>query len=551
MIFLSTLLISMFITMALIPILRTTALRLNKGLDLPEQRKIHAVAKPRVGGIAMACGTLLPMLLWMEADRHINAVFIGAWIIVLFGILDDLKSLGWQAKICGQIAAAAVVVFYGGIKICSLGACLPPDTLLPDFISLPLTFLVIVGVTNAINLSDGLDGLAGGISLLIFICIAYLAHSVSGLTDSLFVATISVAVIGSIIGFLRFNTYPATVFMGDTGSQLLGFLAITLSVGLTQSSQVISPALPLLLIGFPVLDTLTVMTERMSHGRSPFKADKNHFHHKLMRLGFYHTEAVVAIYAISALLIITGFTLRNYSEWLLMGFYAVFSGMVVAGFAYVEKKDCRLNRQGAFDLHFKQRLRFLKDHAVLIKMVYVMLQILLSLVLLAACIVPADFPAAMSLGTGTAAAVVLALWALRSKWLLPVMRVIYYLTIPLLVFMAGVDPGRWVASVGMELYRVSFVVLAILIVMTLKFTRREKGFYTTPMDFLILFIALVVPNLPDPRLRNLHLGALAAETIVLYYAFEVFTGEQRGNYEKLTLINLTLLVVASVRGLMF
>lgn len=539
----------MFITMALVPIFRSMAFRLNKGLDLPEARKIHNAPKPRVGGIAMAIGTLLPVLLWAEAGRHINAIVIGAWIIVFFGVADDLKSLGWKTKIFGQSLAAAVVVFYGGIKICNLGACLPENTLLPDMISIPFTFLVIIGVTNAINLSDGLDGLAGGISLLIFICIAYLAYSLSSITNSFFEVALSIAVIGSIIGFLRYNTYPATVFMGDTGSQLLGFMAVTISVGLTQSTPVLSPALPLLLMGFPVLDTLTVMVERITHGRSPFAADNNHFHHKLIRLGLFHTEAVVAIYSISAFLIISGFFLRHHSEWLLLGFYAVFSIIVLAGFTHFEKQEHRLNREGLIDLRIKQRLLILKEHAILIRVVFIMLQVLLPLVLLATCMIPETIPKAMSFGTLPGAFLILMLWAFKTRWLLPVMRIVYYLIVPMLVFLAGAQPGQWVEPVALDLYQISYAATALLIVMTLKFTRREKGFHTTPMDFLILFIALVVPNLPDPRLQSLHLGSLAAQTIVLYYAFEVFAGEQRGNYEKLILYNLTLLVVVGVRGL--
>ena len=126
------------------------------------------------------------------------------------------------------------------------------------------------------------------------------------------------AIVGAIFGFLRFNTYPATVFMGDTGSQLLGFLAITLSIGVTQRETPLSPLLPLLLLGFPVLDTITVMAERIASGRMPFSPDKNHFHHKLMRLGLFHTEAVVTIYGITALLTAAAYLLRFHSDWLLV-----------------------------------------------------------------------------------------------------------------------------------------------------------------------------------------------------------------------------------------
>jgi UDP-GlcNAc:undecaprenyl-phosphate GlcNAc-1-phosphate transferase len=156
--------------------------------------------------------------------------------------------------------------------------------------------------------------------LLSFVCMAFVAF----LTGQGFVLMAAAAVIGAIFGFLRFNTHPAVVFMGDTGSQLIGFLAICLSLQLTQGESPVSRLFPLLLLGFPVLDTLTVMTERIAEGRSPFKPDKKHFHHKLMNLGLYHTEAVFAIYLIQAVLVTSAFFLRFYSEWVILSVYAVF-----------------------------------------------------------------------------------------------------------------------------------------------------------------------------------------------------------------------------------
>ena len=173
--------------------------------------------------------------------------WVGAWAIVVFGLVDDLKNLGWVAKFSGQIVAALVVIFYGKVRICTFGECLPEGFILPNLLNIPLTLLVIVGVTNAINLADGL---AGGISLLIFLCIGWLAYSGFNIPEKLFSIVLCSAAVGAIFGFLRFNTYPATVFMGDTGSQLLGFLAVSLSLGITQSSDALSPFLPLLLLGF-------------------------------------------------------------------------------------------------------------------------------------------------------------------------------------------------------------------------------------------------------------------------------------------------------------
>ena len=274
----------MFLTIVLIPILTGLA-RKVKAIDIPDERKIHQHPMPRAGGAAMALGALIPILLWVPQSPFSRAILIGAGIVTVFGITDDIRNLGYKAKFAGQLVAALVVVFYGGVEIRDLGMLVRDYALLPHWVAIPLTVLVIVGVTNAINLSDGLDGLAGGISLLTFACIGYLAY----LNGQILVTLLSIASVGAVFGFLRYNTYPASVFMGDAGSQLIGFLAVTLSLKLTQGNTPLSPLLPLILLGFPILDTMTVMLERLAEKKSPFAPDKNHLHHKLIRLGFFHT----------------------------------------------------------------------------------------------------------------------------------------------------------------------------------------------------------------------------------------------------------------------
>ncbi|MCK4529383.1 undecaprenyl/decaprenyl-phosphate alpha-N-acetylglucosaminyl 1-phosphate transferase, partial [candidate division WOR-3 bacterium] len=332
MIYFSTLLISIFITITLIPIFKGFAVRI-KAVDVPNERKVHTRPMPKTGGIAMALGALVPVIFWVHGDEFIRAVLIGAGIVVFFGLIDDFKNLGYKAKFAGQVCAALIIIFYGGVKINCLGMLLPDGFLLPDWFAIPLTLVVIVGVTNAVNLADGLDGLAGGICILIFICMSYLAYRCGNTA----IAVVSAAVIGAIFGFLRFNTYPATLFMGDAGSQFLGFSAITLSLGLTQGNTPLSPLLPLVLLGFPVLDTVTVMCERIVKGRSPFVADKNHFHHKLIGLGLYHTESVFVIYMLQAFLVTFAFFFRFYSEWFLLIFYIMFSGTIVSAFLITDR----------------------------------------------------------------------------------------------------------------------------------------------------------------------------------------------------------------------
>jgi UDP-GlcNAc:undecaprenyl-phosphate GlcNAc-1-phosphate transferase len=538
----------MFITMALIPILKSLAVKLN-AMDFPNPRKVHTHPVPKIGGIAMALGTLLPVALFANGNKFINSVLIGAWIVVIFGVIDDFKNIGYKGKFLGQLIAALIVIFYGGLKICNLGACLPEDTLLPNILAIPLTILAIVGVTNAINLSDGLDGLAGGSSLLIFLCIGYLAYIGGYLPQNHFIALFCAAAIGGIFGFLRFNTYPATIFMGDAGSQLLGFLAITLALRLTQANSPLSPFLPLVLLGFPVLDTLTVMAERISNGKSPFKADKNHFHHKLIRLGLFHTEAVVTIYLVTAFLVVMAFVFRFYSEWFLLNFYVVFSGFIVTGFMAADRSGWMLKRYDLVDKVIKGKLKVLKEKNILIKTSYYAVNYGLPLLVIFASMVPAEIPVYLAGISAGLALLILAVWILKKQWLPGALRICFYLSVPLILYLGKTYQAAWISANLAVFYNLCFGALALFAVLMLKFTQRQKGFKTTPMDFLIVFIALILPNLPDPRIQNLNMGFLAAKIIVLFFSFEVLIGELRGELAKLVVMTVAALGLVAARGL--
>jgi len=547
MIFLSTLLISFFITMALIPILKGIAVRM-KAMDFPNPRKVHGHPMPKFGGIAMAFGTLIPVTFYANGDKFMHAVLLGTWIVVVFGFIDDLIDLGYKFKFSGQILAAAVVIFYGELRIKTLGVCLPAGVQLPDILAIPLTLLAIVGVTNAINLSDGLDGLAGGSSLLIFICIGYLAYIGSYIGSNHYIVLMSAAASGAVFGFLRFNTYPATIFMGDAGSQLLGFLAITLSLGLTQGNTPLSSFLPLLLLGFPVLDTLTVMTERISNGKSPFKADKNHFHHKLIRLGLSHTEAVVAIYTITALLVCSAFIFRFYTEWFLLLFYLIFSAFVLGGFLVADKTGWRIQRYDLFDRAIKGKLAILREKQILNKVSFHFVEIVVPLLLIFSCMLPARIPFYYSVVAISLVGLTIGTWFFMKNWLAGALRISYYLLVPLTLWLGQIDMVAWLNPKAGMLYNLSFVALALFAVITLKLTRRKKGFWVTPMDFLILVIAIVVPNLPDPRIQSLQMGFLAAKMIVLFFSFEVLIGELRGQLKRQGIATLVAILLVVVRG---
>jgi UDP-GlcNAc:undecaprenyl-phosphate GlcNAc-1-phosphate transferase len=544
MLYLSTLLFSMVITLSLIPVFTKLAVKAH-AMDVPNERKVHPRPVPKSGGIAMAIGALVPVLFIGHDDPFVRAVVLGAVIMTLMGLIDDFRDLGYGMKFAGQIAAALVVVFYGGIKIKSLGSLLPGDVLLPDWFAVPFTLLVIVGVSNAINLADGLDGLAGGICLLGFICIAYLAYG----GEHRFIALLSVAMAGAIFAFLRYNTYPATLFMGDAGSQLMGFLAITLALALTQNNGPLSPVLPLVLLGFPVLDTLTVMLERIGEGKSPFVADKKHFHHKLMGLGLYHTEAVFVIYVIQILLVTAAFVFRFYSAWFLFMIYALFSVTVLGAFFYAGQRGWRLKRYDLLDVVIKGRLRVLKEKRILIRVSFKMVEIGLPALLLFSSFLPATMPRSvglMALGfLGLAAVVQFA----KREWAAAVYRLGMYLLVPFLIYLSERYTAEWMSPQATVAYNLAFMVIVLFVILTLKYTSRTKGFRTTPMDFLILAIVLIVPNLPDPQIQAYGMGLVAAKIVVIFFSYEVLMGELRGEFKKLGWVSMAVLGTVAARGL--
>ncbi len=519
-----------------------------KVVDIPNERKVHSKPTPKVGGIAFAFGALIPILFlgdFFLIDRFTWAVMIGAWIIVLFGFVDDIKDLGYRTKFIGQLIAALIVIFYGDLTITNMGNLLPGSFQLPGFIAAPLTLITIIGVTNAINLADGLDGLAGGISLLSFLCIGFLAY----ISDLPSVAILSAAMIGGLFGFLRFNTFPANIFMGDAGSQLIGFLAITLSLKLTQGNTPLSPVLPLMLLGFPVWDTLVVMTERKLRGKSMFVADKNHFHHKLMRLGLYHTESVFVIYVIQAVLVTFAFMFRYYSEWLLLGFYLLFSGIVFAGVLLANKKGYQLIRPGRFDLIIKNNLKKLKIDNVLIKCSFGLIEMVLPVLIVSCVFIPLDIPRYISVAALIFVILIGCSIYFLNNWAGSILRLSLYLMIPYLIYIGETEPSSWVTGQVTGYINIAFAVLAFFVVLTIKYTRRVKGFKASPMDFIILFAALVIPNLPDARIADYNLGIVAIKIIVLFFSFEVWICELRGKLTKVKFTGTAALVTLAARGL--
>lgn len=543
MILFAVFILSLFLTIAMVPLVKSMAFKMNI-VDIPNSRKVHVHPMPKSGGISMAIGFFVPVLLWVPRDDFVSAVILGSIVIVVFGIIDDIRDIRPREKFLAQIVAALVVIFYGSLKIRFLGNLAPEGFILPDTISIVLTLLVIVGVTNAINLSDGLDGLAGGISMLSFVCIGFLAFR----CDNAVIAVMSAAIVGAILGFLRYNTHPATIFMGDAGSQLLGFLSVTFALALTQSNTPYSPVLPLLLIGLPIVDTLTVMLTRMARGISPFKADKQHFHHRLMRLGLHHSEAVSVIYIFQAIFISSALTFRFHSDWVSLVFFLAFSALIIIGFTLAAEKGWRIKRGYFLETVVNDRLRQLKEQKIFIKISFRVIKWGLPLLLFFQCLIPRDIPVYVSIGACCLIGVMIADGFLKKTFRSVILRTSLYLIIPFLIFYGETDTAVWMSTGFRLANNTAFIVLILFVILTMNLTRRKKGIKINPLDFLVFFMILILPNLPSTHFQSLTTRVIAARILVFFFSYDVLLGELREQNGFLAVASMTALGVVALRG---
>lgn len=304
--------VSFAFTFATTPLVRLFAFKIG-AIDIPkDNRRMHKKPTPRIGGLAIIFGFTVATLCFAQPSRQLYGTLAGAAIIAVMGVIDDCKNLPAKLKFVIQIIAALVVVFAGDIKI---DVFTNPNFLsdnpywvLPEWLSVTLTVIWIVFITNAVNFIDGLDGLAAGVSAIMSISLVFISIRVGEYS----IAILGIALMGSCFGFLPFNFNPAKIFMGDTGSTFLGFMLATLSIqGVFKSYAVISFAVPLLILGLPLFDALFAMIRRILRGQSPMTADRGHLHHRLVDMGFSQKQTVFILYAISGVLGITAVLLAE------------------------------------------------------------------------------------------------------------------------------------------------------------------------------------------------------------------------------------------------
>ena len=283
------------------PVVRSLAFRVG-AVDVPKDgRRMHNHPIPRIGGLAIFFGFLLSVLVFLPLSKQYRGMLLGAVIIVILGIFDDIYALPAKPKFLVQIVAALIAVHAGcRIYILSNINIFSSDPFwMLGWLSIPISVFWIVGITNAVNLIDGLDGLACGVSTISSMTLLVIALTVSE-PD---VAVLTAALAGACIGFLPYNLNPAKIFMGDTGSTFLGFVLATVSIqGLFKSYAIISFAVPFLVLGLPIFDTCFAILRRLARGQSPMAPDRGHIHHRLIDMGFTQKQAVAVLYLISAIL---------------------------------------------------------------------------------------------------------------------------------------------------------------------------------------------------------------------------------------------------------
>ncbi len=292
------------LSLGLTPLVRRLALRLGV-VDNPEKRKMHHVPVPLLGGAAVVVSSLVVLTgVWILAPEFLGedapklpAMLLAGTIIAALGVYDDWRGARASVKLVWQSIAAAVVVMAGvqtGLFTNPLGGSLEVG-----WLGIPVTILWIVGVTNAMNLIDGLDGLAAGIGAIAALSLC----SVAAMMDNFLVAIVSLTLAGASLGFLPFNLYPARIFLGDTGSMFLGFILSSVgAVGSLKASASTVLVLPLIVLGVPVFDTVWAVLRRTHRRVSPFKPDREHIHHRLVRVGLHHRHVVLVLYFVCAFL---------------------------------------------------------------------------------------------------------------------------------------------------------------------------------------------------------------------------------------------------------
>ena len=326
-------LIALFVSIVVTPIVIKFAAATG-AMDKPDARKVHKKPIPRIGGLGIYAAFMISVIVTAifvdlkgESLKEVIGLIVSGSFIVFVGIVDDYKNLPAKRKLLGQIIAAAILVLLFDVRIDFITDPFG-DYIYLEWFAVPVTIFWLVGLTNTVNLIDGLDGLAAGVSAIAAVTIMLVA-----LEQNFFlVALLTAALAGSAVGFLFYNSHPARIFMGDTGSMFLGFMLAGISViGAVKSTATIALVVPILALGVPILDTTFAIIRRFLGGRPIFQPDKGHLHHRLLSIGFTQRQAVFLMYVISAVLGLSAVAMTEVSRQVAAVILLIVIGAILYG----------------------------------------------------------------------------------------------------------------------------------------------------------------------------------------------------------------------------
>jgi UDP-GlcNAc:undecaprenyl-phosphate/decaprenyl-phosphate GlcNAc-1-phosphate transferase len=509
----------MFTSLVLIPTISRLAISIGI-FDGTDDRKLHSGAIPRLGGIAIFFAVLLSTILFSDFDRHLRGFLAGAVVIFLTGLTDDLAQIPPRKKFIGELVAALIAAVVGGVQLTNLGDLLGNGVIQLDFLSVPFTVFAIVGVINAVNLLDGLDGLAGGVTAIAASSIGILAY-LSG-NDNL--VGVCVAVVGGVVGFLKFNSYPARIFMGDGGSLFLGYCLAILSVDLVQNSHGRNSVLcPVIILAVPVFDTLFVMGKRLLNRKGLFSPDRTHIHHRFMDLGLGHKSTVIVVYGLSYFLALYAVLFRHLSDQLqlinLVLLLAAFSlinwflaRLVTGNENLFLKDDDSLNIYS-----YRWMVQYSQYALVLVK------YLVLAVLALTLFTYPRNPSFEMAMVSGLLIFLSALLYLQTDDWSNKFLQIVIFFNGAFVIFVAE-NSGQTIEIAGVPFKIVSAVFFTALFICSggvLFLRKKSKLVIESPLEYIILFIVITIPLLPASFTHPIHLLTVAGKSLVLFLSYKV------------------------------
>ena len=517
--------------------------------DRQDERKLHSGAIPRLGGIAIFFAVLLATILFCNIDQHIRGFLAGGVVIFLVGLTDDLTGLVARKKLLGQFVAALIAVVVGDLNLTSLGDLFGSGPLELGFFSTPFTVFAIVGVINAINLMDGLDGLAGGVTAIATTALGIIAYN----TGNQQLLGICVALLGAVIGFLKFNSYPAKIFMGDGGSLFLGYCLATFAIHLVEHGRgQVSAMIPVIILAVPICDTCFVMANRLLKRQSVAAPDRSHIHHRLMDLGIGHKATVILVYGLSYCLAIYAVMFQRLPDHrqlinlllMLVGFYFLSR---VLGLLVKRHANRFLEDDRSFLNFFTYRWMVRYSHHLLVAVKYLVLAILFLTVFITSR--PGYELASVA---GLLIILTVTLIFLTNSWSNRFLQFVLYFNGAFLLYVVE-NYGRNTVIAGVELRLVSmylFVALFLLSGALLFLRKKSRLLMDSPLEYFILFIVIAIPLLPSSFTSPQHLLTVTGKALILFLSYKMIFMLRARRNRKVIVATLLALFACGVRSLL-